>query len=223
MGSDITSAPTNVNFQDNVGYQLSWTGSPKGFINAEISIDYDETLGGSPTEAGTWTPILEEDSIDISTVNLPNYYLDINQISAPWIRFAFSTDYRLPTNIDTIGDTSGSLNNTYFQIEGADGLKWVVQMNINSAATPVALPGYTTVLAAAATNATAQTVATAVRTALASVTSVTTIGGSTNHVTFVQSSPGPATVENGAVTTGFTITSTPTDAVLDVYVVAKSV
>lgn len=225
MADDIVSEPTNVNLQDNVGYQLSWSGAvpPQGFINAEISIDYDQTLGGDATEVGVWTKLLPVNDIDISIVDDPNYYLDINQISAPWIRFIYTNDYSMPTDITAVADSSGSLNDTYFTIVGADGDNWVLQMDINSAATPVSLPGYTTVLVPAATNASANTVAAALKVSLASVTSVITIGGAGAHATFVQSAPGSATVANGTPTTGFTITNTPMDSVLNVYVVAKSV
>jgi len=89
MASSISGTPVNIQFTDNVGIQLSWTGAdPLGTIGVQVSLDYNAN-----TEAGTWTP-LEINGAALTVApggTAGNAYLDLNQLSAPWIQVTYTT------------------------------------------------------------------------------------------------------------------------------------
>lgn len=84
MSADITSAVTNIQTLDNIGIQLNWTGSPVGVFEVQVSIDYAQDNFGNVINAGHWTPI--DFQVGPSTTDGSPIYLDLNQLSAPWIR-----------------------------------------------------------------------------------------------------------------------------------------
>lgn len=84
IDDDFVSQVTNIYMKDNIGIQLVWDGDLEGTFAAQISADYDHV-----TRAGNWT------SITLSPVpaafgSPDNAYIDITQISAPYIRVAFT-------------------------------------------------------------------------------------------------------------------------------------
>jgi hypothetical protein len=91
MSASFNGTPQNIEFYDNVGVQLSWTGaSPGGTINIQVSLDYDPRF---PT-AGTWT-LLQYPS-GTAIVISPNGvagtgYFDLNQLSAMWVQVVYTT------------------------------------------------------------------------------------------------------------------------------------
>ncbi len=103
MSGSVNGSPTNIEFFDNVGYQLKWTGgNPVGAITFQVSIDYDARF---PTLA-TWTTIEVSPGtpLTISPGGSPgNGYADINQMSAMWIRPVYTT----------AGGSVGSLSCTF--------------------------------------------------------------------------------------------------------------
>jgi hypothetical protein len=94
------------------------------------------------------------------------------------------------TTIACIADVSGSLNNRFFLLNGAGGLKYCVWMNVASAGVDPSIPGYTSVEVVLATNATANDVADAVAAALDPLAA------------FVAPNPGAATVTCTNATAG---------------------
>ena len=107
MSSSIISAVTNIQFLDNVGIQLNFSGSPTGNFQVQISADYVQDDEGNVVVAGSWIPLVLtylSGSTFTSSVNVPTSVgspiaLDLNQLSFPWIRIAY---------ISTSG--SGTLN-----------------------------------------------------------------------------------------------------------------
>ena len=91
MAASITGTPININFMDNVGIQLKWTGAnPIGAITFQVSLDYDIN---TPT-LGTWTTIqlTPGNNLTVSPAGTPdNAYVDLNQLSASWIRVVYTT------------------------------------------------------------------------------------------------------------------------------------
>jgi len=89
--SSITSQYTNIQGLDNVGYQVNFTGTPTGTFSVEISMDYQPGNGpnAEPANAGNWISlplvpaIIAAGSPDIA-------YIDLNQLSAPWIRLIYT-------------------------------------------------------------------------------------------------------------------------------------
>lgn len=88
MSATITSTPTNILWLDNVGIQLIFTGTPTGTFSVEVSNDY-ATENGTPIDSGTWTAI-SFGSAPTAGGAAGNIYLDINQLSAAYVRVVYS-------------------------------------------------------------------------------------------------------------------------------------
>lgn len=107
MASNVTSAVTSIQFLDNVGLQLNFSGSPVGSFQAQVSADYAQDDYGNVTNPGTWTPIILTyyngttvvQGISVPTTQGSPIYLDLNQLSAPYLRVVY-----------TAGSGSGTLN-----------------------------------------------------------------------------------------------------------------
>lgn len=96
--ASITSLVTNIQWLDNVGIQLNWTGtSPVGTVSVEVSADYEQDDQGNVTNAGNWVAITLSPTPSVSG-NSGSIYLDLNQLSAPWIR----TKYTKVSGIGTL-------------------------------------------------------------------------------------------------------------------------
>ncbi len=94
----ITSAVTCIQWLDNIGIQLNWTSSPVGTFQVQVSADHAQDENGNVTVAGNWTPIVLNyllsgsmtQSTTIPTSVGSPIYLDLNQLSAPWIRTVYT-------------------------------------------------------------------------------------------------------------------------------------
>lgn len=129
------------------------------------------------------------------------------------------------TEITTVADVLGSLNNTYFFLNAAqDSILYYVWYNIGGAGTDPAIPGRTGIMVANATNDTANDVATATKTAIdAAGEFVTAINA--NLLTITNNNVGVTSQASDVGLTGFTITTTtlgesliPTSLVVGDYV-----
>lgn len=112
--------------------------------------------------------------------------------------------------VGLVADVSGSLNSTYFLLNDAQGNKFYVWFNINSAGVDPAIAGRTAIPVTGATNVTAATLGAAMAIAIAAANgaaSFTTSGTSTVTITNkVKGSFTPAV--DGAAATGFTFAVT---------------
>lgn len=89
MSANITSSVTNINYLDNVGIQLVFTGTPVGNFNAQVSVDYSERPDHSVINPGNWTDItFSSQPAAAAASNV--IFLDMNQLSAPWIRYTYT-------------------------------------------------------------------------------------------------------------------------------------
>ncbi len=86
--ASITSAVTNIGNWDNIGLQFVWTGSPVGTFAVQVSIDHAQDQFGNVTNAGTWVPLTLSPS-PITSLGSP-IYIDMTQLSAPWIRVVYT-------------------------------------------------------------------------------------------------------------------------------------
>jgi hypothetical protein len=77
MSANITSAQTNIQYLDNVGIQFIFTGTPTGNFFVDLSLDQV-----------TWTPIIFSGQPAASGSD-GNVYLDLNQLSSPYIRVRY--------------------------------------------------------------------------------------------------------------------------------------
>jgi hypothetical protein len=91
MASSFNSAPTNVQYMDNVTYVLEWSGSsPEGTFTVQASEDYSVSSTGTVLNAGTWITLPLSATITASGT-ADNALLDLNQLPYSWVRLAFTS------------------------------------------------------------------------------------------------------------------------------------
>lgn len=92
MGSaTVTSAVSNIEYLDNVGIQIGFptTGSPVGTFDVQVSIDYAQDANGNVTNTGNWVS-LTLSPVPVANVSANQIYIDLNQLSSPWIRLLYT-------------------------------------------------------------------------------------------------------------------------------------
>lgn len=102
MSASFNGTPTNIEFFDNVGVQLSWVGAnPQGTIRVQVSLDFDPRF---PSDA-TWTAIQTSPGTDLTVLpgGTPgDAYIDLNELSGMWIRVVYTTDAGSDGNLSSI-------------------------------------------------------------------------------------------------------------------------
>ena len=98
--SSIVSSVSSIEFLDDVGIQLNWSGSPTGTFSVQVSADYSQDTSSPPnvTNAGNWAPLVLTywtGSAFVTTTAIPTslgspIYLDLALLSAPWIRTVYT-------------------------------------------------------------------------------------------------------------------------------------
>lgn len=84
--ASVTSAITNIQGEDNIGIQINiLTGSPTGTFTVQISADYNLNLN-----TGNWVTLTLPTAAAVSAGSPSNIYIDLNQLSAPWIRLVYT-------------------------------------------------------------------------------------------------------------------------------------
>jgi hypothetical protein len=96
--TSITSKVTNIQFLDNIGVQLDFTGSPIGTFVVQVSADYATDYLGNVTNAGHWINVNLPQS-PVASGSAGDIYIDLNQLSAPYLRVVY-----------TKGSGTGTLN-----------------------------------------------------------------------------------------------------------------
>jgi hypothetical protein len=202
--SNITTSPIDFRQIVNFSAQLSAsTGACAGTLQLQVSntpclqkfLDY-----GNSANPVTWTNL--GSPLTFSQASTASSQL-ISKTDNAYValRGVWSSVPGAVTTITTIPDSSGSLNNTYFFFS-SNTTAYYVWFNINSAGTDPALFGRTGIQIAAATNATANTLAGLLRTNLA-VTGVAT-SGATNQCICT----GANASDSSGAPTGFTFGTT---------------
>ena len=87
--ASITSVATNIQYLDNIGIQLNFTGSPNGTFAVQVSADYQQDPEGSIRVPGNWIPIALP-STPLASGSAGQIYIDLNQLSAPYIRVVYT-------------------------------------------------------------------------------------------------------------------------------------
>lgn len=96
--ASIISSVTSIRFLDNVGIQLNFSGSPVGEFAVQVSADHMQDDFGNVTVPGNWVPLIFtywNGTLFVTGNNIPTtvgspIYLDLNQLSAPWIRVVYT-------------------------------------------------------------------------------------------------------------------------------------
>lgn len=87
MAATITSAATNVEFLDNIGFQIVWTSSDAiGTITIEGSNTYNPNLN----VAGSWFALTFSPALTQPASNNGNYGISVNQFPWSWIRVVYT-------------------------------------------------------------------------------------------------------------------------------------
>lgn len=87
--ASITSAVTNIQFLDNIGVQFNFTGTPNGTFAVQVSADYAQDSNGNVQVAGNWIPVTLP-STPVAAGAAGQVYIDLNQLSSPWIRIVYT-------------------------------------------------------------------------------------------------------------------------------------
>jgi hypothetical protein len=89
LSADITSKVTNIQYLDNICVQLNAvTSDATGTFSVEVSADYEQDDLGNVVNAGNWTAI-ELPSVPTLAGVDTTIFIDLNQLSAPWVRVAY--------------------------------------------------------------------------------------------------------------------------------------
>jgi hypothetical protein len=97
MSGSLTSSVSSIEFLDNIGVQINFVDgvtTAVGNFQVQVSVDYNQDGFGNVLNPGNWTPIYFT-SAPLSGVDIPTtlgspIFIDINQISAPWIRIVYT-------------------------------------------------------------------------------------------------------------------------------------
>lgn len=98
MSGNLTSAVTNIQYLNDVALQFNWTGTPIGTFSVLVSIDYSQDAAGNVLNAGNWNALTLSPS-PAASGSAGSWYVDLNEISAPWIKATY-----------TAGSSTGTLN-----------------------------------------------------------------------------------------------------------------
>lgn len=201
----------------------TFTGSPAGVLKLQVT-------NGDPSQSVDQWVDVAGGSVAVSGAG--SFGIPKVDIKGRWIRSVYnSTSFGAQTilmpsdsgvdqisQIVAVADVSGNLNSKYFNISSVNSVSkaqkdFYVWFNINSAGVDPLVANRTGVVVSAATNATANTIASGIATALALLTQDFGATPSTNTVTVTNVNPGLVTVAaNGTASPAFTIT-TPTPGV----------
>lgn len=89
MAASVTSSIAPIQEQDNIGVQLHWTGSPVGAFTIEVSMDHKQDSQGNVQVAGNWISLTLDPTITASGSG-DDAYIDLNQLSAPYVRVVYT-------------------------------------------------------------------------------------------------------------------------------------
>jgi hypothetical protein len=100
MTSTVTSLPTILQTNGKCSYDISWTGTPVGTFNVQVSNTYSQNADGTVRNAGNWTT-LTLSSPTTTTGSAGNGFIDIDATGAYAVRLQY-----VPTS------STGTLNAT---------------------------------------------------------------------------------------------------------------
>lgn len=93
MATSIIGPPTNINGLPGISYDISWTGTPAGTFQIQISNTYQPTGNGSQTSVGTWITIpstLFNGTYPFPAGSSGNGFIDVVGTEAAWVRLQYT-------------------------------------------------------------------------------------------------------------------------------------
>jgi hypothetical protein len=93
MTTSFNGPPTNIQGLSGLSYDISWSGSPVGTFQVQVSNTYSQSPTGIVLNAGSWNTI--PPSSFTGTYPIPagtpgNGFLDVVGTEAAWIRLAYT-------------------------------------------------------------------------------------------------------------------------------------
>jgi len=86
MADSFTSSAVMIRWQDNVGLQLKWSGTPTGVFTVECSNNrYPET-----NQAGDFYSLTFSPSLDQPAGAAGGYLINLNQVPFSWVRVVYT-------------------------------------------------------------------------------------------------------------------------------------
>ena len=91
MTAGFTSPVTSIQWLDNIGIQLNVvaTASPMGTFAVQVSADYFQDIEGNVVNPGNWVSV-GLPSVPTVVGSSTVIYIDLNQLSSPWIRVVYT-------------------------------------------------------------------------------------------------------------------------------------
>lgn len=89
MASSIISTVVEIKNQDNIGVQIQWTGVPVGTFSVQVSMNFFEDINGNIVNPGTWISLPLSPAI-AAAGSADSAYVDLNQLSAPYVRVVYT-------------------------------------------------------------------------------------------------------------------------------------
>lgn len=99
MASNITSPVTEIRYLDDIGVQFNFSGAPVGTFSVQVSADYAvDPFGHTVLNPGNWISITLtywNGTAFVSGTSIPTsvgspIYIDLQQLSAPYIRLIYT-------------------------------------------------------------------------------------------------------------------------------------
>lgn len=94
LAVSFNSKPQQIEYLDNVGIEIDVTAASglSGVFAVQVSASYAQDDLGNVLNAGLWTTVMQPGGAPVAaTVTATGtVYFDLNQLSAPWVRIAYT-------------------------------------------------------------------------------------------------------------------------------------
>lgn len=213
-------------WSDNIvraSFQLVATGTAAGTIQIQGSNDQAVGAPANQFQPTNWSNVGSAVTVTgigaylVPEIEMSYEYLRLSYVSTATGAMTVSpiadTGVKQAQTVTTVADSAGSLNSTYFLLSSINTTSkaqknFYVWFNINSAGVDPAIAGRTAIPITGATNVSANSLATSMRTALNALTGDFVATGAGAAVIITDVAPGPVTAAvDGAAPTGFTFGS----------------
>lgn len=84
----INSEATNITNVDNIGFLISWTGTPTGIISIQCAIENPPLLG--QVDQRTWIALTFDPALAQPAGSAGSYLVNVNQAPFTWIRVSYT-------------------------------------------------------------------------------------------------------------------------------------
>lgn len=92
MSGHITGSVYAIQYEDNVGMQAVWSGTPTGSLTVQASLTYEERGNGLVHASGTWTTVQDDvgSPMSLALSGSGDALFDLNQLPFPFVRVVYT-------------------------------------------------------------------------------------------------------------------------------------